>query len=332
MKSRLIKLERLPIGIPLTDDFKTETEELKPLTNGQLLLQPLYISVDPYLRAKMSGGHQPRLNAGDVMYSRGVAKVVESKHENFKPGDFITGFMQWRDVLVLNGNDVILLDPQDTPLSAYLGILGSTGLSAYFALRDIGKPKAGDTMVVSGAAGAVGSVAGQIGKLMGCKVIGIAGSNEKTNFIKETLAFDEAINYKTTADLARAFADKCPQGIDIYFDNVGGEIADAAISQINDYGRIVVCGAISSYNDTHIETGPRLLPYVVFKKLLIQGFLIADYKDQFSEGIDQLRRWLAEGKLHNSETIVQGFEKLPEAFIGLFTGRNEGKMIVKNLA
>lgn len=329
MKSKMITLDRMPVGVPKIADFGIIEEEIEPLKSGQLLLKLIYVSVDPYLRAKMSGGHQPPLHAGDVIYSRAVAEVIESKHKDFAPGNFVIGFMEWREYLVSEASGLTLLDPQGCPLSTYLGVIGSTGLSAYFALTDIGKPKPGQTMVVSGAAGAVGSIAGQIGKIMGCRVIGIAGSDEKAKFIRSSLGYDAAINYNTCANISVTIAALCPEGVDVYFDNVGGDISDAVISNMSNYGRVVVCGSISSYNDTVKDHGLRLLPLVVFKKLLIQGFLIADYKDRYAEGISQLQQWLADGKIHYAETILQGFERLPEAFIGLFSGQNEGKMIVQ---
>jgi NADPH-dependent curcumin reductase CurA len=329
MKSKVIKLASLPQGMPQAANFSTSVEEVPAVQNGQLLLKALYFSVDPYLRAKMAGGHQPPLYAGDVMYSRGIAEVMESKHPGFNQGDKVIGFFEWRDHLVHNGDGIMKLDNNGFQLSNYLGVLGTTGLSAYFALADIGKPKTGETLVVSGAAGAVGSIAGQIGKLMGCRVIGIAGSDDKAKWMRSTLGFDGGINYKTTPNIADEVAKLCPDGVDLYFDNVGGDISDGVIGQMNNYGRVVVCGSISDYNDTGVSFGPRLLPLVVYKKLLIQGFLIADYRDRFAEGIAQLQQWLSEGKLQFAETIIDGFDHLPEAFIGLFNGRNEGKMIVK---
>jgi NADPH-dependent curcumin reductase CurA len=210
-----------------------------------------------------------------------------------------------------------------------LGVLGITGLSAYIALMDIGKPKKGETLVVSGAAGAVGSIVGQIGKIMGCKVVGIVGTDEKISFLKTKFGYDEAINYKTTPNMKAAIAVLCPEGVDIYFDNVGGTISDGVIANMNKYGRIPVCGTISNYNDVEEQTSPSLLPIVVYKFLTIQGFLIGDHAAQFPDVIAQLTAWLKDGKITYSETILEGFDKLPEAFIGLFEGRNEGKMIVK---
>lgn len=329
MNNRLIRLASLPEGIPHADNFSLEEEDLGDIGNNQLLVKTLYVSVDPYLRAKMAGNHLPAFKAGDVMYSRTVAKVISSRHTGFTNGDYVLGFLEWKEYSISDGNNLIKLDAGDVPMSAYLGILGSTGLSAYFALQDIGKLTKGETLVVSGAAGAVGSIAGQIAKIKGCKVIGIVGTDEKADFIKSKLGFDAAINYRTTADIENALESLAPQGINVYFDNVGGNISDSVINKMDNYGRVIVCGSISSYNTITPETGPRLLPAVVFKKLLIQGFLISDYKDRYPEGIAQLREWLQDGKLQYTETIIQGLERLPEAFIGLFSGKNEGKMIVE---
>lgn len=329
MKSRLMRLVSIPEGMPQPSNFQIEHEELGVPANGELLLKPIYISVDPYLRAAMSGGHPPNINAGDIIISRGIAEVVRSSDKRFLQGDFVMGYMEWRDILIAKADGLIHLKNNALPLSTYLSVLGSTGLSAYFSLIEIGKPKRGETMIVSGAAGAVGSIAGQIGKILGCKVIGIVGSEEKAQLITSAFQFDAAINYKTNKDINAAIHELCPEGIDIYFDNVGGTVSDAVISNMNDYGRVVVCGTIADYNNTMKATGPRLLPLVVFKKLLIQGFLIGDYKNRFEEGRLQLQQWLAEDKIHYTETIMEGFEQLPDAFIGLFNGTNKGKMLVK---
>ncbi len=328
MKSDLIRLVRMPVGMPQLADFGFETEELKTIQEGQLLLKPLYISVDPYLRAAMNGGHPPALNVGDIIVSRGIAEVITSRHEKVKKGDVVMGYMEWRDLLIANAEGLDRIDPKDLPLSTFLSVLGSTGLSAYFAMNDIGKPKSGETLVVSGAAGAVGSIAGQIGKLFDCRVIGIAGSNAKAELIVNELGYDAAINYKTD-NIQQSLKQLCPDGIDIYFDNVGGDISDAVIPQMNNYGRVVVCGTIAEYNEAEVSFGPRILPHVVFKKLLIQGFLIGDYKDRFAEGLKQLQQWISEDKILYRETIIKGFDQLPAAFIGLFNGKNEGKMLVE---
>lgn len=215
------------------------------------------------------------------------------------------------------------------PLSSYLGILGMPGLTAYFGLMEIGRPQQGETLVVSAAAGAVGSVTGQIGKIMGCRVVGIAGSDEKAHLLTSYFGFDDAINYKTTPNLRKAIESTCPDGVDIYFDNVGGEISDAVVMNINKFARIIICGAISQYNATRMPTGPRLQPILLRNTALMKGFLVHDYSENYPHAIGQLTHWLLEGKLKNKETVVEGFHNLPKAFIGLFEGINLGKMVVK---
>jgi NADPH-dependent curcumin reductase CurA len=329
MKNRIITLKNKPVGLPALTDFELVEEEFPVTGEGEVLLKSTYISVDPYLRGKMAGTHGASFEVGKPLASKVIAEIVESKHSGFKPGQFVSNYLQWKEYQVSDGSGLSMLDDKAAPLSTYLGVLGITGLSAYFALLDIGKPKKGETMVVSGAAGAVGTIVGQIGKIMGCRVVGIAGSDDKTALLKSKFGFDEAINYKTTTDMKAAIAAVCPGGVDIYFDNVGGPVSDAVFPNLNAYGRVPVCGAISNYNDTETPAGPSLLPLVVYKFLTIQGFLIADFSPRFAAGIAQLARWLKEGKLTYSETIVKGFDKLPEAFLGLFEGKNEGKMIVK---
>jgi len=315
--------------MPLLSDFNIE-EELTPVTSeGEVLLKSVYVSVDPYLRGKMNGTHPPIFELNEPVSSKIIAEVVESNNDSFKKGDYVSGYLNWKEYQVSDGATLQKIDSDAVTLSAYLGVLGITGLSAYIALMDIGKPKKGETLVVSGAAGAVGSIVGQIGKIIGCKVVGIVGTDEKVNLLKTKFGYDQAINYKTTPDMSAAIAKLCPEGVDIYFDNVGGMISDGVIANMNKYGRISVCGTISNYNDVEQQTGPSLLPIVVYKFLTIQGFLIGDHAVRFPGVTAQLSAWLKEGKITYSETILEGFDKLPEAFIGLFEGRNEGKMIVK---
>ena len=221
------------------------------------------------------------------------------------------------------------VDPKISPLSSYLGILGMTGLTAYLGLTEIGMPKAGETIVVSGAAGAVGSVVGQVGKIMGCKVVGITGTDEKAELLKSKFNFDHAINYKTSDDLKEAIHNACPEGVDIYFDNVGGEISDAVLSNINKHARLPVCGVISQYNDIKIPMGPRLQPILLIKSATMRGFIVNDFSAKFPAAIKQLANWLKERKLTYAETVIDGFDNLPQAFIDLFDGKNSGKMIVK---
>ncbi len=255
--------------------------------------------------------------------------MVESKHSDFTQGDFVSGMLAWQEYQVSNGTGLLKVNANQAPLSAYLGILGMTGLTAHLGLKEIGKPKSGETLVVSGAAGAVGSVVGQIGKLLGLRVIGIAGSDEKTELLTTKLGFDAAINYNTTTNMTEAIAKAAPDGVDIYFDNVGGDISDGVHANINKFARIVICGAISLYNATSLPMGPRVEPLLVKNSALMQGFIIGNYAEKFPEAMQQLASWLSEGKLTNSETVVEGFEAIPEAFISLFDGKNTGKMVVK---
>jgi NADPH-dependent curcumin reductase CurA len=263
------------------------------------------------------------------MKSGVVAEVVESKNPDFKVGEYVMGMLNWSEYQTSNGEGLNKVDSKIAPLSSYLGLLGMPGLTAFLGLTEIGQPKQGETLVVSGAAGAVGSVVGQIGKLMGCHVVGIAGSDEKTKLLKSEFGFDETINYKTTKNMRKAIAQACPKGVDIYFDNVGGEISDGVLMNINKFARIAICGAISQYNETQIATGPRLQSTLLINSALMKGFIVRDYADKFQEAIKQLVQWYGEGKLKAKETVVEGFENIPEAFIGLFEGANTGKMVVK---
>lgn len=258
-----------------------------------------------------------------------VAEVVESKNNKFKKGDYLTGMLAWKEFQTSDTKELRKVDPDMASLSAYLGVLGMTGLTAYFGLTRIGEPKEGETLLVSGAAGAVGSIVGQIGKTIGCNVIGIAGTDEKVRMLKEKFGFDGSINYNKTDDVATAIKENAPDGVDVYFDNVGSYTLDAAMKNINRFGRVINCGAISLYNETEQPTGPRLETTLVKKSVKMQGFIISNYQDDFKEGIQQLGQWLKEGKLKHEETIVDGFDKIPQAFIDLFDRKNKGKMVVK---
>jgi len=224
---------------------------------------------------------------------------------------------------------LLKVDASKAPLSTYLGVLGMTGLTAYLGLTEIGKPKKGETIVVSGAAGAVGSIVGQIAKLFGCKVIGIAGTDEKVTMLKSSLGFDATINYNTTKNMAEAIKEAAPNGVDIYFDNVGGPISDAVLFNINQFARIIICGAISVYNNSELPKSVSVQPFLVRNSALMQGFIVFNYAEKYPEAIKQLSQWLAEGKLTYTETIVSGFDNIPQAFLNLFEGKNSGKMLVK---
>jgi len=331
MKNKTIILNSRPIGKPKDTDFKFVNEEIPKIKNGEILLKTKYVSVDPYLRGRMSDAksYVPPFELQKVISSGVIAEVIESKSDNYKTGDFVSGLLEWKEYQSSNGNGLLKVDERLAPLSAYLGVLGMTGLTAYFGLTEIGAPKEGETIVVSGAAGAVGSIVGQIGKILGCHVVGIAGSDEKVEMLKSKFGFDEAINYNTTKNMKKAISDVCPNGVDVYFDNVGGKISDAVHANINRLARISVCGAISSYNNTSLQLGPRAEHFLIRKSALMQGFIVNNYSEKFPEGIKQLSQWLKEGKLSYTETIMEGFDLIPTAFIGLFEGKNKGKMIVK---
>jgi NADPH:quinone reductase len=331
MTTNQIVLASRPKGKPVVENFETKSIELPEIKEGEILLEPMFYSVDPYMRGRMNDAksYTPPFEIGKPITGGGVAKVIKSNTDKFKADDIVAGNLPWQQQCIATEKDLQKIDIAIAPASYYLGILGMPGLTAYFGLMHIGKPIAGETVVVSGAAGAVGIVVGQIAKLQGCRVIGIAGSDEKIKLLKETFGFDEGINYKTVADIKKAIADACPKGVDIYYDNVGGEISDAVISNINFNARIVLCGQIALYNSTEIQMGPRLQPMLLTRSVLMQGFIIGNYQSQFSEGLRHLAMWVQQGKLKYKETIVKGFDKLPAALLGLFSGDNTGKMIVE---
>ena len=331
MTTKQIVLIRRPKGKPVMENFQTNDVELPEIKDKEVLLEAMFLSVDPYMRGRMNDAksYTPPFEIGKPITGGVVAKVLKSNSASFKENDIVTGNLPWQQHCIAAENGLIKVDTSIAPASYYLGILGMPGLTAYFGLMHIGKPKAGETVVVSGAAGAVGIVVGQIAKLHGCRVVGIAGSDEKVKLLKEEFGFDEVINYKTSADIKKAIADVCPKAVDIYYDNVGGEISDAVISNINFNARIVLCGQIALYNSTEIPMGPRLQPMLLTRSVLMQGFIVSNYQSQFEEGLTHLSLWLKEGKLKYKETIVKGFDKLPSALLGLFSGDNTGKMIVE---
>jgi NADPH-dependent curcumin reductase CurA len=331
MQNKEIRLASRPAGVPTLDNFQfVDTDVPKPQSN-EVLLRLLYISVDPYLRGRMREGRSyiPPFEVGQVIKSSAVGEVVESASTRFQPGDIVScGSVGWRLYDVVNADALFKVVPGVSPTTA-LGVLGGTGLTAYFGLLDIGQPKEGETVVVSGAAGAVGIVACQIAKLKGCRVVGTAGSDDKCDYLRRELGVDAAINYKTAGNPVVALKEACPNGIDVYFDNVGGDISDAVMPLINNGARIVVCGQISMYNSDQPKIGPRPQPYLLVNSARMEGFIITRYLNRFAEGIQQLAQWFISGQLKHAETIVEGFENTPNAFIGLFSGENLGKQIVK---
>lgn len=329
--NQTIFLDSRPKGLPQLDDFRFEECEMPKLSEGQLLLKAHYVSVDPYLRGRMNDvkSYVPPFELDKPIESGLIAEVIDSKVNGFNKGEYVSGMLKWSQYQLSNGEGLHKVDDSLSTLSAYLGILGMPGLTAYLGLMEIGKPKAGETVLVSGAAGAVGSVVGQIAKITGCRVVGIAGSDEKVTLLKSEFGFDEAINYKTTDNMTEAIKTACPDGVDVYFDNVGGEISDATLFSINKFARLVICGAISVYNDSSLPKSISPHPFLIKNSALMQGFIVFNYADKYGPALKQLAMWLSEGKLKYKETIIEGFDQIPQAFIDLFNGKNQGKMVVK---
>jgi NADPH-dependent curcumin reductase CurA len=271
----------------------------------------------------------PGIHVGDVMRAGGLGEVVQSRNPSYHEGDLVFGMMQWSDYAIAGtGPEGMMTVPRQEPITAFLSVYGVTGLTAYFGMFDVGQAKEGETVVVSGAAGAVGSVAGQIGKIIGCRVVGIAGGPEKCAWVTDELGFDAWIDYKSE-DVGARLRETCPDGIDVFFDNVGGEILDAALAQISLHARVVLCGAISQYDTADFAPGPRNILNLIPQRGRMEGFIVIDYRDRFLDAILQLGQWVQEGRIHYAEDIVDGLENAPAAFRRLFTGENTGKLIVK---
>ncbi|WP_010531334.1 NADP-dependent oxidoreductase [Lentibacillus jeotgali] len=330
VNNQIILAER-PQGLPDDNTFEFVKKAVEDVKEDQILIKTLYVSVDPYMRGRMENAESyiEPFKLNEVIEGSSIGEVIESKSDQFKTGDVVTGMFGWQEYYVAGENEVRQIDPSIAPITTNLHILGMTGLTSYFGLLDIGKPKEGETVVISGAAGSVGSTVGQIAKIKGARVVGIAGSDEKISFLKDELNFDGGINYRATDNIKDDLQRICPDGVDVYFDNVGGEISDAVMTQLNRYARIPVCGAISSYNKEEQDLGPRVQQTLIKKSALMQGFTVGNYSDRFKEGAKQLGQWLQEGKLTYRETIREGFENIPGAFLDLFRGKNIGKLLVK---
>lgn len=330
VKAKVWKYERRFDGFPKEGDLKLVEEELPPIKDGEYLAEAVYLSVDPYMRA-----YAPKVPLGATYIGQQVARIIESKNPDFPVGKYVVGSFGWRSHTVSKGGPdpaatlptTVLPDFKGLPESLGVGTLGMPGNTAYFGLLEITHPKAGETLVVSGAAGAVGSHVGQIGKIKGLKVIGIAGSDKKLKWLKDELGFDEVINYKTE-DVAKVLPKLAPKGVDIYFDNVGGEISDIVFDNMNDFGRISVCGGISGYNGEKAK-GNVIQLNIVFKQLSIQGFLVGRWTDRWLEGIQQNLQWVLDGKIKYKETRTKGFENMFKAFTDMLKGGNIGKAIVE---
>ena len=331
MDARQIVLASRPLGLPSSGNFRTEPMVLDKLNDDEVLLKSWYFSVDPYMRSRMSNvkSYAPSFDVDKPIKGGVVARVIESRSKSLLEGDTVVGILPWATYCIEKTENLRKVDTTSYPPGYHLGILGMPGLTAYFGIMEIGKPRPGETVVVSGAAGAVGIVAGQIAKLQGAFVAGIAGSDEKCKLLTDEFGFNTAINYKTCKTLRKDIAAACPNGVDVYFDNVGGEITDAVVANLNNHSRFVLCGQISQYNNTRISTGPAILPVFLTRSVMLQGFIVRNFSDRFEDAMKQLTKWINEGKLKYKETVIFGFDKLPETFIGLFSGKNQGKMLVK---
>jgi len=329
--NKQITLAARPKGMPKESDFKLIESPIPEPEPGQMLVRMLYISVDPYMRGRMNDvkSYAPAVQIGEVMGAGAVGEVAASKNPRFQVGDAVEGFFGWQQYAISDGEGVRKLDPSQAPVFTALSVLGMPGLTAYFGFLDIGKPRSGETVVVSGAAGAVGSVVGQIARISGCRAIGIAGSDAKVAWLTGELGFDAAFNYKTTSDYGAKINELCPEGVDIYFDNVGGTITDAVFSALNIGARVVVCGQIAQYNAEKPETGPRLLWHLIVKQARAEGFLVFHFAPRYAEGLRQLAMWLNAGKLKHREQFIDGIENTPRAFIGMLRGENTGKQLVR---
>jgi NADPH-dependent curcumin reductase CurA len=331
MTNRAWKLVARPEGTFKPGDFEWSEEPLPDLADGQVLVRQIYLSLDPTSRgwANPTATYLPPIPLGSVMRGFGLGVVEESRHTGFAPGDYVQGMLGWQTYAVTDGQALSRFERDPAvPLEAYLAVLGHIGATAYFGLLEIGQPKPGETLVVSGAAGGVGSLVGQIGKIVGCRVVGVAGSDEKCRWLTEDLGFDAALNYKREPVLSR-LRRLCPGGIDVHFENVGGQILDAALAFINTRARIVLCGLISQYNDVVPPPGPRFLGNVLIRRARIEGFIVLDYQDRFGEAFGPLSRWMAEGRLRYRTDIIDGLERAPTAVNRLFDGANIGKLLVR---
>lgn len=324
------RLAARPVGNPKVTDFEWVETELQPLREGEVLVRNLWLSLDPTNRVWMNDAdsYLPKLNLGEVMRGSTLGVVEESRNPGFRPGDPVAGLLGWQQWAVSNGMGVYTLPPLPVPLEAQFGLLSHIGFTAYFGLLDIGKPQAGETLVVTAAAGAVGSLAAQIGKIHGCRVIGVAGSEAKCRWLMDELGLDAAVNYKTE-NIAAALDRHCPRGIDVVFENVGGPVMDAILARINLRARIALCGMIAGYTATRPQPGPSNLFMLIVKRARMEGFLVLDYAHRFAEATSKLVEWHLAGKLKYRLDVVEGLENAPAALERLFTGANTGKLVVR---
>ncbi|SQF99479.1 oxidoreductase, zinc-binding dehydrogenase family protein [Paucimonas lemoignei] len=328
--NRQFLLSKRPTGAATREDFTYQEVPVGELTSGQILVKNHYLSLDPAMRGWMNEGKSyiAPVGLGDVMRALGVGEVVASQNDQFAVGDFVQGALGVQDYFQGEPKGFYTVDPKIAPLPRYLSALGMTGMTAYFALLDVGAPKSGDTVVISGAAGAVGSVAGQIAKIKGCRVVGIAGGKEKCQSLIDELGFDGVIDYKNE-DVIAGLKRECPNGVNVYFDNVGGDILDAVLSRLAPKARVVICGAISQYNNTTAVKGPSNYLSLLVNRARMEGFVVMDYASRFADAGKEMAGWMIEGKLKSREDIVDGLETFPETLQKLFKGENFGKLVLK---
>ena len=328
---RRVVLVRRPPGEPAESDFRIEEVPMPEPRHGEVLVKVAYLSLDPYQRGRMrdAASYASPVGLGEVMTGGIVGEVVKSNNPRFKEGDIVEDRLGWQEYAIGGASSMRKVDSALAPISTANGVLGMPGMTAYFGLLEVGQPKPGETIVVSAASGAVGQVVGQIGKIMGCRVVGIAGGAKKCGFVKDELGFDACVDYKAEKDIDAALRAACPNGIDVYFDNVGGEISDAVLRNINFFGRVALCGSISQYNASSPPVGPRLLGTFVGKRVTLRGFIVFDFVERYPTAMRQMGEWIKAGRIKYREDIVDGIDKAPRAFIGMLRGENFGKMLVK---
>jgi NADPH-dependent curcumin reductase len=328
---RRVVLVRRPPGEPAESDFSVEEVPMPEPKHGEVLVKVHYLSLDPYQRGRMrdAASYAAPVGLGEVMTGGIVGDVVKSQHPGFKVGDIVEDRLGWQEYAIGGGPTLRKVDPAIAPISTANGVLGMPGMTAYFGLLHVGQSKPGETVVVSAASGAVGQVVGQIARIMGCRTVGIAGGPKKCAFVKDELGFDACLDYKSEKDLDAALRTACPNGIDVYFDNVGGTITDSVLRNLNFFARVALCGSISQYNATAAEMGPRLFGTFVGKRVNMRGFIVTDFAQHYGPAMRQMGDWIRSGKLKYREDIVDGIDKAPRAFIGLLRGENFGKLLVK---
>lgn len=328
--NKQLKLAKRPVGMPDADTWTIETNPVPEISEGQILVQTHYVSLDPAMRGWMNEqkSYIPPVQIGEVMRAGSIGEVVESKNSKFLKGDFVSGWGGVQQYVISDGSGWYKVDPKLAPLPTYIGTLGMPGMTAYFGILEVGKLKEGETVLVSGAAGAVGSVVGQIAKIKNCKVVGIAGGADKCSYLVKELGFDAAIDYKSE-DVKAAIKKHCPEGVDVYFDNVGGDILDAALARIRMHARIVICGAISQYNNKEAIKGPSNYMSLLVNRATMQGMVVFDFAKSYGEAAQEMGMWMAQGKLKSREDVHEGIENFYETFKRLFTGEKLGKLILK---